>query len=254
MRPLSYSFLAVFLLILGGCASSQPAYYQPLPVTVGPSTQVLAPSAMWDMPRTLTHEVGPAETLWRISKIYGVDMDSIMRANRLSDPTKIKNGQKLTIPGARAPRPVIPLYPTYRWTHIVVHHTVTEEGNARSIDSMHVDKGWSAMGYHFLVDNGSVGKFDGQIEVGPRWIKQQNGAHCNANGMNEKGIGIALIGNFSEGVPTARQLESLVYLVKSLQRYYDIPYENVIGHRDVPGKNTECPGTHFPWAEFKSRL
>ena len=110
------------------------------------------------------------------------------------------------------------------------------------------------MGYHFLIDNGTATKSDGQIEVGPRWIKQEVGAHANANGMNEHGIGIAIVGNYSETYLNETELESLVYLVTTLQRYYHIPDRNVIGHRDVPGKNTECPGKNFPWAEFKRRL
>ena len=48
------------------------------------------------------HQVKKGQYLWRIAKIYGVDMKVIMRANRLSDPNKLRVGQYLFIPKAKA--------------------------------------------------------------------------------------------------------------------------------------------------------
>lgn len=224
-----------------------------------PIAQAGAPSLYWSQqfasPHNIYHTVGPSETLWRISKTYGVDMKTLMAANRLNDPKKIKNGQQLLIPHTLGPRPVIPLYPGKRWTHIVIHHTATDNGDAFSIDKLHHKRGfWNGLGYHFLINNGTNGKVDGQIQVGPRWVKQQDGAHANAAGMNEKGIGIALVGNYSEKYVSSAEFESLMFLVKALQKHYRIPNRNVVAHREIPGKNTECPGTNFPWAELKRRL
>ncbi|MBI3999860.1 MAG: N-acetylmuramoyl-L-alanine amidase [Candidatus Omnitrophica bacterium] len=201
------------------------------------------------------HEVARLETLWRISKMYGVDAQTIAAANGLKDPTSISVGQKLLIPQAAAVRPVIPVYNTRRWSHIVIHHSATNDGNALTIDQMHYRRGFgNGLGYHFLIDNGTRGKGLGQIEIGPRWIKQADGAHANAAGMNENGIGICLIGNFSETRVPELQLESLEFLVNVLRAHYRIPLDHIIRHRDVPGKNTECPGNYFPWEEFKRRL
>lgn len=243
-------------LILNGCATQQTVPTISQPVLSRTNTPVVMPNySYFAVPQQIEHIVGPSETLWRIGKTYNVDIQTLMQLNGIRDPNQIKNGQKLLIPHTLGPRPVIPLYPNRRWTHIVIHHTATEEGNAYSIDQLHHKRGfWNGMGYHFLVDNGSNGKQAGQIEVGPRWIKQQDGAHANANNMNEVGIGIALVGNFSETLVPEAQLNSLVFLVKTLQQYYRIPNSNVIGHRDVPGKNTECPGRNFPWARFKNSL
>lgn len=245
-------FLILFAgLIISGCGTtSAPRVARPL----GPMTSVTAAPA-YSVPRDLYHVVGPSETIWRIAKTYDVDMDKILRANGLTDPAKVKKGQNLLIPQTRGPRPVIPLYPTKRWTHIVIHHTATDVGDAFSIDEIHHKRGfWNGLGYHFLIDNGTEGKSDGQIQVGPRWIKQQDGAHANAAGMNEKGIGIVLVGNFSQQRVTEKELESAAFLTRTLMSYYRIPSSNVIRHNDVPGKNTECPGTNFPWAEFKRRI
>lgn len=248
------SYLRLFLVIsfVAGCARSSQIspFFTP---GAGPTSVIANPSNV--MPHDIYHEVGPSETLWRISKTYGVDADAILQANHLNNPNQLKNGQKLLIPETLGPRAVITLYPNRRWTHIIVHHTASDFGNARTIDSMHHDRGfWNGLGYHFLIDNGTVEKFDGQIEVGPRWVKQEVGAHTKASNMNERGIGISLVGNFSQDLPSEKQMDSLVFLVKTLQSYYHIPNKNVLGHRDVPGANTECPGTRFPWREFKQKL
>ena len=243
---------AVFLGIFAAGCSHVPGVGRG---SMRPGVVTAAGTAMYQPPHNIVHVVGPSETLWRISKTYGVDMNTLLKVNQLSDPTKIKNGQKLLIPQTTGSRPVIPLYPTNRWTYIVIHHTATHEGDAFMIDKLHHKRGfWNGLGYHFLINNGTNGKEDGQIQVGPRWIKQMDGAHANADGMNQKGIGVVVVGNFSENHVTTEELGSLVLLVKTLQKYYGIPGQNVIRHSDVPGKNTECPGLNFPWAEFKRRL
>ena len=213
------------------------------------------PLVRLDHPKTITHEVGPLETIWRIARMYDVSEQSIYAANHLKPGDAISTGQKLIIPNAKALRHVIALYPNNCWKNIIVHHTATDIGNATLINRTHADRGfWYGLGYHFLIDNGTLGKGDGQIEVAPRWIKQQNGAHCKAGGMNEKAIGIALVGNFNEELPTEKQIQSLIYLLKTLCNYYHIPNGSVLGHRDVPGAATDCPGKRFPWPSIRAAL
>ena len=50
------------------------------------------------------HTVKRYETLWRISKTYGVSQKEICRFNNIPDPTQIKVGQRLFIPGAKEVR------------------------------------------------------------------------------------------------------------------------------------------------------
>ncbi|MBN1574748.1 MAG: peptidoglycan DD-metalloendopeptidase family protein [Deltaproteobacteria bacterium] len=52
------------------------------------------------------HTVKEGETLWRISKTYGVEMQTIAEYNEIYDPNLIYKGQKLFIPGARKTREV----------------------------------------------------------------------------------------------------------------------------------------------------
>lgn len=186
--------------------------------------------------------------------MYDVDIETIKKANRIRNVKKVEIGERLYIPGASPRKDVITLYPNKRWKYIIVHHSATDKGNSMQFNKSHLQRGWEGVGYHFIIDNGTYGKDDGQIETGPRWIKQKKGAHCKASDMNEKAIGICLVGNFSKGKPTRKQMDSLVYLVNKLRKYYNIPKRRILEHGQVKGAKTECPGTKFPWKQFKSRI
>lgn len=219
----------------------------PAPVIVQPPRPVF--------PRqNVVHVVAPGETLWRIGKMYDVSAREIARANSLSLKPVLKKGDRLRVPNAAPVQPVISLYPSKRWTHIIIHHSATDEGDSLFFDKAHLHKGWDGVGYHFVIDNGTKGREDGQIEVSPRWLKQIPGAHCKADEMNERAIGICLVGNFNNDVPSTRQLGALVDLVKKLKEYYGIPASRIKGHGHVRGAKTDCPGKRFPWKAFISEL
>lgn len=141
-----------------------------------------------------------------------------------------------------------------RWTTIVVHHSATATGNARSFDRAHRDKGWEELGYHFVIGNGTSSG-DGVIEVGGRWRSQKHGAHCKTpdNYFNEHGIGICLVGDFTKTRPSARQMASLQRLVSFLCDQCRIPDSRVTTHGLVT-KNTQCPGNHFPIMSLRRSL
>lgn len=204
----------------------------------------------------IMHRMVKGETIWRLAETYGVKAEEILRANRISNPNELKVGTLVRIPKAAYPKRILPYLPdTNRWKYIVVHHSATEVGNAELFDKGHRRRGfWNGLGYHFVIDNGSNGTADGQIETGHRWNHQMDGAHCNAKGMNQYGIGICLVGNFDKERPSQAQLDSLVWLVRQLQAKYRIPASNVLRHEDVPGKDTRCPGRHFPWPQFRRSL
>ena len=46
------------------------------------------------------HIVTRGQTLWRIARAYGVDLERLAEVNDIEDPTLIKTGQRLFIPGA----------------------------------------------------------------------------------------------------------------------------------------------------------
>lgn len=256
--------LTLVLVLIAGCAAPKAQLKQPPLKPTQPfvlqAGDLLPTGVVPEAAKIPTyHIVRPKETMWRISQQYHVPMSALMDANQIRDARRIKVGQRLLIPGVTRSATynfVMPYLPwADRWRYVVVHHTATRDGNADTINVLHLRRGWSqGLGYHFLIDNGTAGRADGEIEVGHRWARQMDGAHANKSNMNHIGIGISLVGNFSESQLSESQLNSLVLLVKALQTRYGIPSSRVIGHRDVPGAATECPGNNFPWKRFKEML
>ena len=53
-------------------------------------------------PRTgVYHTVKRHQTLWRICKTYGVDINEVARINHIRDPSRIREGEKIFIPDAK---------------------------------------------------------------------------------------------------------------------------------------------------------
>lgn len=162
------------------------------------------------------------------------------------------------------------LYPRF----IIIHHTAGHDVPARKIDAYHARRGFGVkvtgpeplveeyiergferieggvvvhIGYHYLI------RADGSVEKGrPDFVQ---GAHCSAQGMNFKSLGVALTGNFDSidnphgqkghPVPTAAQISALKKLLFYLMDIYQIPKKNILVHRDVSGAATSCPGDRF---------
>lgn len=152
---------------------------------------------------------------------------------------------------AGIPRDWVPTTAVRKWDWIVIHHSATPVGGAVRFGKEHKAKGWDELGYHFVVGNGTD-TANGQVEVGTRWPKQKQGAHCRTpdNDFNERGIGICLVGNFDTGRPSDAQLKAVAKLVAYLQKTYKIPASHVIGHGDA--KATDCPGKNLHIATVRT--
>ena len=128
-------------------------------------------------------------------------------------------------------------------THIIVHESDSAWGDAQDINSWHLERGWSGIGYHEVILNGVPDykvqynqAVDGLVQAG-RMIHKV-GAH--ARGFNKQSIGICLIGRHGEF--TKAQMASLENQVIKYMRLYEIPVENILGHYEIPlsGGKT-CP-------------
>jgi len=124
---------------------------------------------------------------------------------------------------------------------VILHHSATPDGSVSLFRVLHrAVFGWDDVGYHFVIGNGSFSP-DGAVEEGrPR---EATGAH--ARGFNEKSLGICLVGDFSDSMPTPCQVSSLAGLLSELLRIYGLGAEAILLHREVPGCVTECPGARF---------
>ena len=123
---------------------------------------------------------------------------------------------------------------------LIVHCTDSAFGDVREIDRWHRERGFSLIGYHFVLCNGHrTGKseysteVDGLIEYG-RTVGME-GAHCY--GHNRDSIGICLVGKKEF---TNTQMLSLNALLKRLMAEYKLCPKDVYGHYEFePGKT--CP-------------
>lgn len=142
-----------------------------------------------------------------------------------------------------------------KWQYIVIHHSSTKSGNAQIFDRYHREemKMPEGLSYHFVIGNGTKSA-DGEVETGERWHRKIPGPHCFDPKMNEQSIGICLVGDFEKSKPTRVQINTLVDLLRKLQKDYQIPTDRIIGHKEVDKGKTDCPGKNFPWQEIKTRL
>jgi hypothetical protein len=96
-------------------------------------------------------------------------------------------------------------------------------------------RGWIDIPYHFVVD------LDGHVYAGRdiRFAGDTNTSYDPAGHAL-----IEVVGNFDEVEPNASQLDAVVKVMAMLVSRYQVPVENILGHRDVaPG--TECPGKNL---------
>lgn len=112
---------------------------------------------------------------------------------------------------------------------LVVHVTATPPSRdigAREVDAMHRAKGWSGIGYHFVI------RRNGKIEPGR--ALSQVGAHVE--GWNSVSVGVSMVcGVDEQGRPqdnrTPEQTLALKQLLAELANKF--PKAKVCGHRDL---------------------
>jgi N-acetylmuramoyl-L-alanine amidase len=119
---------------------------------------------------------------------------------------------------------------------VIVHCTATPEGRHTTVEDVrrwHKERGWSDIGYHYLV------YLDGTVHEG-RPV-ERSGAHCK--GHNKTSIGIAYVGGIdkdtfkAKDTRTDEQKEALCDMLEYFKTTY--PKVSIYGHCDFSTK--ECP-------------
>ena len=149
-------------------------------------------------------------------------------------------------------------------TGVVMHHTAT--GGADTIDSAQAllsaihrwhtgitpgsPNDWPAIGYHFAIDSSGRIYWLNGIEL----VSYHCGGIPVVNGIgkgNWDNIGVAWLGNFTNKEPTPVMVSSADALLTALETHLNKDL-NLLGHKEVPGNSTICPGNH--WPTTKSRM
>lgn len=119
---------------------------------------------------------------------------------------------------------------------IIIHCTATKENQSISVATIrqwHLDRGWSDIGYHYIV------LLDGSVQIGRPL--ERVGAHCK--GYNKKSIGIAYVGGVeSDGLTpkdtrNEKQKSGIKRIVKLLKTMF--PDASIHGHNEF--SNKACP-------------
>ena len=137
--------------------------------------------------------------------------------------------------------------------NVIIHHSLTKDGivaDWEAIRKYHKEvNGWSDIGYHYGIERVGQGIL---LQVGRP--ESQTGAHCREMHMNLKSIGICVVGNFDLAPPGLEVMQFLVDIVKRKVAEYGIPFNAILGHREVglmagfdwrKGQYKSCPGKHF---------
>lgn len=134
--------------------------------------------------------------------------------------------------------------------YLIIHQTATARAHTtfERTKRYHIGLGWGNIAYHYFIEA------DGRLRKGRN--ERTAGTHTKAGDMGQKSLGICLAGNFDDEEPAPSQLKSLELILKSLSARYKIPKENILGHLEVPGAVTPCPGQNLlRWIEtYRTRI
>lgn len=126
---------------------------------------------------------------------------------------------------------------------IVLHHT---EGSnyganpAERIHQMHLKRGWSGIGYHFLIAK------DGTIYEG-RPI-EMSGAQCKYH--NHHSVGVSVVGDYTYQTMPHAQKQAVIDICKYIKDKYQI--KEIVKHKDLNA--TDCPGKNYPFNEIVAEI
>lgn len=140
--------------------------------------------------------------------------------------------------------------PLSQVNYLAIHHTAGPDTQTpNQIANFHINSnGWGGIGYHFLIDKNGIVFYVGDIST----------ARANVANLNDQVLGICLIGNFTQGrSPTNLQLDSANKLCDFFINNYPAlsnvdSYDKVLGHKDLPGQSTACPGDN--WNLWRGKL
>ncbi len=156
-----------------------------------------------------------------------------------------------------------PIDPTPEFTipgHIILHHSAgfNESNNFAAVVEYYYDlhvntNGWDDIGYNWLIDaNGII--YQGRPD-------DYQGAHFSC--INEKTVGICMIGEFTSRLPTVAAIDALISLAayEATENTIDVTSEiyhetgaltlrSISGHRDGNNSPNGCSSTICPGDSF----
>jgi len=133
-----------------------------------------------------------------------------------------------------------PPIPRKKTTHIYLHHSAGETGDAYVFHRQHLGQGWRGIGYNYVILK------NGTIQTG----RPHNTIGSHSGPGNPYSIGICLVGNMNNHPPTDAQMQSLIELIRYLEGIYG--NLTVDDHSDI--MPTACPGAQMPDDDYIDKI
>jgi hypothetical protein len=123
-------------------------------------------------------------------------------------------------------------------TMIVVHHTAVSKATTwEAVARYHVEgNGWPGIAYHI-----GVQQRNGRVWVSLLNQPETRSYHAHAEG-NDHGLAVVIAGDYSTATPTMQEVDALRRIVAVVRSWATWAMLPVVGHKDVPGNDTTCPG------------
>lgn len=130
---------------------------------------------------------------------------------------------------------------------IILHHSLTKDSKSVSwgaIRRYHMFvRGWADIAYHAGIE--LIGE-DFECMYG----RPDTDVGAHSRGQNVDSLGFVFVGNYDEEEPDPLMLAIAARrVIVPWMKLYDIPLENIHGHRDYSTKS--CPGDMFDMGLFK---
>lgn len=135
-------------------------------------------------------------------------------------------------------------------TEIVLHHPAVKQDFIDAnrgpklrnvIRQWHLEKGWSDIGYHYVLNQDESGT--------PKVYNGRNDRIAGAHVLNHNSYTLGVMVGYGMGtVPNPKMIDALVELLYTLCKTYGIKPSNqtIKGHRDYPGhRSNNCPGDNL---------
>lgn len=115
--------------------------------------------------------------------------------------------------------------------YISVHHSAVENGTIQGYANNHVNtQGWRSIGYHIVIKGNQTYQVNDLLSF-----------TYHTSGHNNNTIGISVSADFSKRDITEDEKNNLYAAILTCMALFNIPVENVLGHKEFSFNATLCP-------------
>lgn len=136
--------------------------------------------------------------------------------------------------------------------YIILHNSATRDSGTVSWNAIrryHMDtKGWDDIGYHFGIED--IGN---ELVILRGRHPAKTGAHCRADGMNHKSLGVCVVGEYDISSPDSYRYAVTIDFLTKLCFCHGIVVGCILGHREVDRRKT-CPGLSWDLVTLRTNV